>query len=240
MGAYYFLACLLPPLPSTLGEKLSLPFSDLTQTIRRYIHPPDEALLKAYLSIIDVANWESFEQGRRLFMEGGILSREDLESRRNLPVFIRDFLDERERGIRRPYVHDRLWELYYGTLLAQAEKKRCRYLINYLPWEIELRNRLAALRLRHSGWNVEEHTILLTIRNYDFTTLLSQLEGQKNPLSAERYLDGERLKRIFHCEGNDPFSLDNLLAFLSRAIIYSRWERLQIPFDMNDFLYGGG
>lgn len=240
MGGYYFLACLLPPLPSTLGEKLSLPFPELTQTIRRYIHPNDNALLRAHLSCIDTANWENFEQGRKLFLEGGILSREDIESRQNLPDFIRDFLNEKEHGIRRPYIHDQLWELYYATLLAQAENKRCRYLINYLPWEIELRNRLAALRLRTSGWNVEEYAILPAIQNYDFTTLLSQLEGQKNPISAERYLDGERLKRIFHCEGNDPFSLDHLLAFLSRAMIYNRWERLQIPYDMNVLLYGGG
>lgn len=240
MGAYYFLACLLPPLPSTLGEKLRLPFSELSLTVRRYIHSADDALLTAHLSVIDAANWENLELGLDFFLEGGIVSREEMEVKRNLPDFIRDFMDEKERGIRRPYIYDRLWELCYGALLAQAKKKECRYLMDYLPWEIELRNRLAALRLRENGWNAEEHAVLPGLRTFDFTPLLSRLEGQKNPLAAERYLDGERLKQIFHCEGNDPFSLDILLAFLARAIIYCRWERLQIPYDMNDFLYGGG
>ena len=240
MGAYYFLTCLLPPLPSTLGEKLSLPFSELSRMVRRHIQPADDALLKGHLSVIDAANFENLEQGRDLFLEGGALSREDLETRRNLPEFIREFLEEKERGIRRAHLHDRLWELCYGAILALAGSEGCRYLLDYIPWEIELRNRLVALRLRESGGNVDDHAILPGIRSADFTAMLSQLESQKTPLTAERYLDGERLKQIYHCQGNDPFSLDALLAFVSRAMIYDRWERLQEPYDMNNFLYSGG
>ena len=240
MGAYYFLMCLLPPLPSTLGEKLPLPFSELSSMVRRHIRPADDALIKGHLAMIDAANFENHEQGRDLFLEGGTLSREDLDAGRNLPEFIREFLDEKERGIRRSHLHDRLWEISYGALLEMAGKAGCRYLMDYIPWEIELRNRLAALRLREKGGNAEEHAVLPGIRSFDFTDLLSQIEAQKNPLAAERVLDGERLKQIYHCQGNDPFSLDALLAFVSRAMIYGRWERLQEPYDMNNFLYGGG
>jgi hypothetical protein len=240
MGAYYFLTCLLPPLPPTLGEKLTLPFPELSRIVRRHILPSDDALLRAQLSVIDASNWESLEQGRLPFQEGGMLSREEMEARQNLPYFIRNFLDEKERGIRRAHVYDRLWELCYRSLLAQAEEEGCRYLLDYVPWEIELRNRLAALRLRESGRNAEEHTVLSGIRSTDFTALLSPLEGQKNPLNAERFLDGERLKHIYHCQGIDPFSLDTLLAFLSRAMIYDRWAKMQAPYDVNTFLYSGG
>jgi hypothetical protein len=240
MGSYYFLICLLPPLPSAPGEKLPIPFSELSRMIRRHIQPADDAILKGHLSVIDAANVENIEQGRDLFQEGGTLRREDLEMKRNLPEFVREFLDEKERGIRRVHVHDRLWELCYGALLELAGKAGCRYLLDYIPWEIELRNRLATLRLREKGGNAEEHAVLSGLRSFDFTALLSQIEGQKNPLAVERYLDGERLKQIYHCQGNDPFSLDALLAFVSRAMIYGRWERLQKPYDMKNFLYGGG
>ena len=240
MGAYYFLICLLPPLPSAQGEKLSLPFSELSRMVRRHILPADDALLRSHLAVIDAANFENREQGRDLFLEGGTLSREELEAGRNLPEFIRAFQEEKERGIRRTHLHDRLWELYYEELLDLAGKAGCRYLLDYIPWEIELRNRLAALRLRESGGNVEEHAVLPGMRNFDFTALLSQIEGQKNPLAVERYLDGERLKQIYHCQGNDPFSLDALLAYVSRAMIYGRWERMQEPYDMNNFSYCGG
>ena len=240
MGAYYFLMCLLPSLPSAPGEKLPLPFSELSRMIRCHILPADDPLLRSHLAVIDATNFENREQGRDLFLEGGILSREDLEAGRNLPEFMRAFLDEKERGIRRAHVHDRLWELCYESLLELAGKAGCRYLLDYVPWEIELRNRLTALRLRETGESVEEHAVLPGIRSFDFTDLLSRIEGQKNPLAAERTLDGERLKQIYHCQGTDPFSLDALLAFVSRAMIYDRWEKMQEPYDMNNFLYGGG
>jgi hypothetical protein len=70
--------------------------------------------------------------------------------------------------------------------------------------------------------------------------LISQIEGLKNPLDAERRLDGERLKQIHHCQGNDSFSLSVLLAYLSSALIHGRWEGMQASYDMNNFLYGGG
>lgn len=240
MGAYYFLTCLLPPLPSSLGEKLACSFSDISRMVRRHIQPSDDQLLGAQLSLIDAANWESIDQKRNVFLEGGTLSREELEAKQNLPVFIRQFLDEKERGIRRIHIYDRLWELCYKNLLARAEEEGCRYLIDYTVWEIDLRNRLAALRLRESERNIADYAIMPGIRSFDFSTLLSRLDGQKNPLEAERIIDGERLKRIFHCQGIDSFSLDAVLAFLDRAAIYNRWARLPLSYDLDNFLYSGG
>jgi hypothetical protein len=240
MGAYYFLNCLLPPQPSALGEKMPLPFSELSCMIRRNIQPADADLLSAHLSVIDAANFENLDQGRDLFLKGGTLSREDLKTRRNLPGFIREFLDEKERGIRRAHVQDRLWELCYEAILALAGRENCRFLLDYLPWEIELRNRLTVLRLRENPGNVEEHAVLPGIRGFDFTALLSQVEGQKTPLAAERTLDGERLKQIYHCQGSDPFSRDTLLAYLSSAMIYDRWEGMRKPYDIHHYLYDGG
>lgn len=240
MGAYYFLTCLLPPLPSSLGEKLAVPLPDITRMARRHIQPSDDQLLQAQISVVDAANWESMDQGRDHFQDGGLLSREEMGARQNLPAFIRQFLEEKERGIRRPYIYDRLWELCYATLLAQAEEKGCRYLIDYTAWEIELRNCLVTLRLKESEGNIADRAIMPGLRSFDFSGLLSRLDSQDNPLEAERIIDSERLKQIFHCQGADPFSLDAILAFLARAFIYSRWERMKIPYDIQNFIYSGG
>ncbi len=240
MGAYYFLTCLLPPLPPSLGENLTVAFPDITRIVRRNIQPSDDQLLRAQLSVIDAANWESIEQGRDYFLEGGTLSREEIETMQNLPVFIKQFLHEKERGIRRPHIYDRLWELCYGALIARAEEEGCRYLIDYTVWEIELRNCLTALRFRESEGIIADRTIMPGLRSFDFSGLLSRLDGQNSPLEAERIIDGERLKQIFHCQGADPFSLDAILAFLARAFIYSRWEMMQIPYDIQKFIYSGG
>jgi len=240
MADYYFLMCLLPALPAALGEKMPLPFAELTGTIKRHIHPGHAELLAAHLLGVDTANWEQLDQGRDLFVEGGLMSREEMASRQDLPEFIKNFNEEKERGIHRAYVYDRLWEAYYAYAHAVAQRFNCRFGLDYLSWEIELRTSLAALRSREQGGNPEDHAILGAFRAYDFTNVIAQARGQKNPLLAERCLDEERLKQIYRCEGSSPFSLDALLAYLMRSWLFSRWERIAEPFDMETYLQQGG
>jgi hypothetical protein len=240
MEGYYFLACLLPPLPDVLGEKLSVSFPEITRMVRRNIEASDVPLVQAQLSVIDAANWECFDQGKDYFLEGGILTHEEIKARRNLPAFIRQFIAEKERDIRRRCIYDRLWELCYAAILSLAREAGCRYLMDYIPWEINLRNRLVAQRLRDSDGNLADSTVLPGSATFDFSSLLSQLDAQKNPLDAERLLDGERLKRMSSSSGSDPFSRDAILAFLAQAAIFSRWEFMQAPFDMDNFLLSGG
>ncbi len=240
MGAYYHLACLLPPLPVELGEKLSLTMAETIGVVKRNIQCGDESLLEAQLLSIDVANWEQIDQDRDIFTDGGVLTREDIETRKNLPSFLEDFIEEKERGIRRPYIYDSLWNRYYTYFYELAQKLKCRFVLDYLPWEIELRNNLVSLRAKESGKDAEAYAVLGNFSAADFTNMMAQIKGKKNPLLAERYLDTERLKHIFHCQGNNPFSIDAILAYVLQLTIYSRWESIEAPYEFYDFLYKGG
>jgi len=240
MGAYYFLACLLPPLPSELGEKLLLDYAEIFGMIKRSIYSKDESILNAHLYSIDVANWEYMDQERDIFIEGGVLTREDIKTKNNFPLFLKDFIGEKERTVRRAYIYDRLWERYYTYLYELAEKSNCRFLLDYLPWEIDLRNNLVSIRAKESGKDPEAFKVLSNFTAADFSSTMAQVKGKKNPLLAEGYLDTERLKQIAHCQGNSPFAIDAILAYMSRLMIYSRWERINAPYEFYDFLYGGG
>ena len=240
MGDYYFLMCLLPPPPAALGEKMPLPFAEIAGMIKRHIHPDHYDLFSALLLGIDTANWEQMDQGRDLFVQGGLLSREEMAGKMNLPDFITRFREEKERGLHRAYLYDRLWELYYLHAHAVAVRSHCRFLTDYLSWEVELRTTLAALRMREEGENAEDLGILGSFKAYDFSNLIAHLKNQKNLLQAERYLDEERLKQIYRFEGSSPFSPDALLGYLSRSMIYSRWERISEPFDIENYLWHGG
>jgi hypothetical protein len=236
MGRYYFLASSLPPMPPSLGEKLPLSFSEICQVILRNIEPGDEPLVRCSLQRIDTANTEFFLQGQDVFLPGGSLTREDIEGKRRLPSFMRAFLEDRDRGVRRRYEYDRLWEGYYGYACSVAEELNCRFLIDYLSWEVGLRNSLVGLRARVLGEDPEEYQIMTRAGAHDISTLLSQWRAQHNPLKAELFLDEERLKRIFHCEGSDPFSRDAILGILEKARIYSRWEKLNVAYHISDII----
>lgn len=236
MARYYFLACCLPPMPLSLGERVSLPFSEICQLILRNIEPADEPLVRCCLHAIDTANTESILQGRDLFLPGGSLTREEIEGKKHLPSFIRTFLGDRDRGVRRGYEYDNLWEGYYAYAHSLAEALGCRFLIDYLSWEIGLRNSLVGLRTRIRGEEAEDYQIMIRAGAYDFSAIISQLKTQQNPLKAEQFLDEERLKRVFHCEGPDPFSRDAVLGALEKARIYSRWEKLNAIYEIRDII----
>ncbi len=240
MGNYYCLMCLLPPMPVVLGEKMPLGFGEIAGVIKRNVLPEHIEIAFAHLQSVDAFNWEQMDQRRDFFLEGGFLSREDMAGAKDLPDFIRAFREEKERGIHRAYIYDRLWELYYSHAHAVAERFGCRFLIDYLSWEIELRLSLAAVRVREKGGNVDDHAILSALHPRDYSNLITQLKSQKNPLQAERYLDEERLRQIYRFEGSSGFSLDALLAYLLRSAIYSRWEKISERFDIETYLWHGG
>lgn len=240
MGQYFFLLSLLPPVPDALGDKMPLGPGEIADTVARNIHPEHIDVTHAHLHKFDAFNWEQMDQGRDLFLEGGLLSREDMEGARNLPDFIRVFREEKERGFQRVYPYDRLWELYYSYALDVAERCGCRFLIDYLTWEIELRSSLVSMRVREEGGNVDDHAILSSHRPRDNSNLINQLKSRKNPLEAERYLDEERLRQIHGFEGSNCFSIDALLAYVTRSEIYSRWERISEDFDVEAYLWHGG
>jgi hypothetical protein len=236
MGKYYFLISLIPPLPELLGEKLALSFAEISRTVRRNIEPEDTPLIESLLLAFDVTNFENFHQGRPLFIEGGILTQEEIERKRNLPLFIQGFLEEKDRGIRRPYIFDALWERYFMYVYTSAQERDCRFLVDYLSWEIGLRNHLAVMRAKERGIEVEDYLILPQAGYHDLSNLVTQVKSQKNPLMAERLIDEERLKAIFHCEGGDPFSINAVLALLAKASLFSRWERMTSPYEVHEIL----
>lgn len=236
MGKYYFLASALPSMPVSLGDKLSLSFSDIARIIQRNIEPEDIPLTKALLMMIDVSNFETIHQGRDVFIEGGTLTREDIEHKLNLPLFIQAFLDEKERGVRRPYLFDALWERYYEYAYSLGQEMECRFLIDYISWDISLRNQLIMLRVKEGNREADNYTLLPHIGGYDLSAVIAQLKNQRNPLLAERLLDEERLRQVLHCEGGDPFSVDAILSTLERARIFERWEKMGLPFKIDDFI----
>jgi hypothetical protein len=236
MGKYYFLVSLIPPLPVVLGEKSPLPFSEVSRIVRKNIEPEDAALIESLLLAVDVTNFENLHQGRPLFIEGGILTQEEIERERNLPLFMQAFLEEKERGIRRPYVFDALWEKYYSYAYALAQERDCRFLVDYLSWEIGLRNQLVMMRAKEKGVEGGDYLLRPQAGHRGLSALVTQVRSQKNPLMAERLIDEARLKAIFHCEGGDPFSVNAVLALLAKASLFNRWEKMTIPYEVRGIL----
>lgn len=236
MARYYFLASCLPPVPAALGEKLLMPFAGMYQLILRNIEPEDKPLVTCCLLWTDMANIEFILRGWDIFLPGGIMSREDIETRRNFPSFIKDVLEDKEQGAHRGYKQDMIWESYYNHVYSLAESYGCRFLVDYFSWEIGLRNALAGIRASATAKEPEDYQIVFRFGAYDFSAFLSQVRSIHDPLKTERFIDEERLKRIFHCEGPDPFSRDAILGALEKARIYNRWEQMNASYELTKII----
>lgn len=236
MARYYFLACSLPPMPAVLGESITLSFPEICNLILRNIEPEDNPLVRCMLTMIDTVNAEYLLKGHDVFVPGGNLTREDMERKRGLPSFMKTFFESRDRVKQGRYVYDDLWAGYYTYAYSLAEEFGCRFLIEYLSWEVGLQNSLAGLRAREWIGEGEHYRAIPRVGGHDFSSLLSHVRGQQNPLVIEQFLDMERLKRIFHCEGPDPFSRDAVLATIERARIFSRWEKLNTSYPIHSLM----
>lgn len=239
MGNYYYLMSLLPPLPAALGQPLGADVAWLAAQARQNIDPADREVLEVHLLYADVANFISRESGRENFLPGGRLTPEDIDTQEGLPEVIIDFLRTQEGGTARPYVYDRLWEMYYALALQTAERSGNPFMKKYLPWEIQLRNTLTAWRASQAGLDPAGYLVAPNNNFYNFDQLLSGLKECAGPLEAERFLDRERLTFISGCLDHDGFSLDALLGYLSQAYIFSRWQDQDKPFDLDKITFAG-
>lgn len=240
MGSYFFLVNLLPAIPSALGNRLSVPFAETAHLIRRNVEQNDAPLVDLSLLFIDTCNYEFLQQGWDLFIPGGTLSLDKLRAGRGLPFFIQAFLAKNEQRERRHYIYDDLWERYFAYAYSLAAEKGCKFLVDYLSFEVRLRNGLVALRDRRPGEDVRNYQVLPWMGSLDLALELSEINREKGPLSAEMFLDEKRLMRINDCEGTDPFSLDAVLAFLEKYRIFSRWDGVYRSFDHNKIFVSGG
>ncbi len=240
MGNYYYLMSLLPPLPAALGQPPGAGVAWLAAQARQNIAPADREALEAHLLYADVANFISRESGREIYLPWGRLTPEDIDTQENLPEVIVDFLKEQDQVTNRPYVYDRLWEMYYARVLQTAERSGNIFLKKYLPWEIQLCNTLTSWRAWQAGLDPAGYLVAPNNAAYNFDKLLSGLKECTGPLEAELYLDRERLRFISGCLDHDGFSLDALLGYLSQAYIFSRWQDQDKPFDLDKITFAGG
>jgi hypothetical protein len=239
VGNYYYLMSLLPPLPAALGQPLGAEVTWLAAQARQSIAPADRETLEVHLLCADVANFISRETGREKFLPGGRLTLEGIDTQEGLPEVILDFLKGQADAPARPYVYDRLWEMYHARALGTAERSGNAFLKKYLPWEIQLRNALTSLRASAAGLDPAGYLVAPNQAGYSFDKLLSGLGECPGPLEAERYLDRERLKFISGCLDHDGFSLGALLGYLSQAYIFSRWQDQGKPFDLDKITFAG-
>ncbi len=227
---YYRLLTSLPPLPETVAP-LPIGLSEILAEVRADVEGRDARLMSALLWLIDTANAERMFLGQDVFDPRGMLTREQLENRRDLPDFIEDFLAGEDSGLKPQASVERLWTMCFEAMVDVAEQHGSDFLREYALMEIGIRNALARVRAEESGHEGEVPQILGGEGADAYSALVMRAMEARDPAERAKRLDSEKISYIKELEGIDPFSADALMAYVATALILDQWKKEELSPD---------
>jgi len=232
---YYRLLTQLPALPDTPGRP-PVSLDEAIDVFQEDLAEKDWELAEEILRWLDCENLESKIQGREIFNEKAPLSREQLDDRRELPVFMADFLDLEESGaLSGPYAVDELWRYYHLHLLEISRTHGCSMLGEWAFWEAGLRNAFARSRAQEMGVDLEGRLFEESEDEMMYSEMVVWASEASDPLEKERLIDQNRLAKLNELAGINPFSREAALCYLLSLIILDRWD-LPVEVDTKQLL----
>lgn len=225
--SYYRLMAGLPALPEQ-AEGAPIPLAEVLREMLEELeeNERDRALVLALLGQIDCRNVESVLRGFELFDERGLLSRQAIEERSQLPEYIEEFIERYHSGsLSELHPFDALWRAYFQQLSELAQSAGNAFLRDWVAFELGLLDGLVRLRAEELGEKAElRSTGLEDEASDEHQALLASLAETSSPMERERLLDSARLRAIESFSGTDPFSVDAVLAYLVASLILDRWD----------------
>ena len=220
---FYRLMTSLPMIPDEVAP-LSVAVDEIVAQILDEVSGAQRELVDALLWQVDAANAEAILLGTVLFDPWGTLSREDFETRLNLPPFLDDVFRSTETAGQPAQLVQMVWESYYGALIELAERHSCRFLRSFAQFETGLRNAIAKKRAEVLSTDVDAAQVLGGADALLYQQLVLRASEAEDPQAREMILDRERIALYQELEGIDPFGLDALLAYLASALVLDSWR----------------
>lgn len=243
--AYYYLVAGLPELVLEQA-KPPFPAEVFREDIRANLHPDDFRQIDLLFLPIDNRNllallakksedWDERGVFPLEFMEA------DLREPEHLPAYMREFITAYQQDT--PLVAGMSWEnqltqRYYDHLLSHSEG----FLHDWVSFERDLRNILAALSARRFGYSLEgqligDYPLVDHLRSshardfgmageYPIIERLLQLEDEDNALEREMGIDRLRWQYIDELNTFNYFTVEVLLGYLLKLQIIARWSPL--------------
>ncbi len=124
---------------------------------------------------------------------------------------------------------DTLLAGYYRYADHVAHSLKSSFLVDWLAYEVALRNALAADRARVLNISPDDYLVVTELADsqIDFTALLNEWTASSTPLGGLRILDQNRWQWL---QGNDSwftFHHDEFLAYAAKLMLLRRWNRLE-------------
>ncbi len=221
---YYQLMTMLPALPEG-PEAPPMPLGEVWPLVQQSMEGKDMLGALAVMEFLDCANLESILQDRDLFDERAPRSRQQLEDREDLPVYMAEFLSAWDGGsLSGSYAFDELWRAYYAALWERGELLGSRFLKDWATWETTMRNALVRDRAGRLGWDADSRLLEPRHAEPSVGQTVMQVREAADPLTGKRILDQTRLSVIRDATGQDPFGRDAVYSYLASMLVLDSWD----------------
>jgi hypothetical protein len=122
---------------------------------------------------------------------------------------------------------DLLWETYFRYAHALGRSERSRFLVQWVEFEIALRNALATARARRLGLVEGDYLVAadLAAGDEDASAVVDEWAAAPTPLAGLRAVIRGRWSWVHHHDGWFTFSVDELLAYAVRVMLLEQWRR---------------
>ncbi len=225
----HFYITTLPAL-GDLGSVPSMGLADLLEHVEenRKWHQQLEALVL----LDDLLQRESFLAGETDDVEPSVLSFQQVRGEAPLPEALEAAPVSNEfAAVDQPtaLTTDWLWERYFRYVHQLGRSHRSRFLVQWVGFEVALRNRLAAARARQLGLNESDYVVApdLAQPDEDLSPLLSEWETAPTPLAGLRVVIRARWWWLAQHDAWFSFRVDELLAYSARVMLLEQWRRTE-------------
>lgn len=225
-GENEYLLSALPAL-GELGQAPPITSVDLLAHVQPFARP--HAIIQAVLLSDDLLQRQAVLAGEIDEPSPAVLSAEQLREEAPLP----DYLLALPAHETATHVmgDDQLWEAYFRCVAKVAAECRCRFLAEWVGFEVGLRNALAESRARALDLNVEGYLVATDLASDTdtFVDVLNEWSTAATPLAGLRVLDQARWAWLEDHDAWFTFRDDELAAYAVRLMLLTRWHRLREP-----------
>lgn len=222
-SARHFYITTLPAL-GDLGSAPSMKLADLIEHVEE--NRPWCEQLEALALLDDLLQRESLLAGETEEVEPAVLTLQQVRGEAPLGEELEASADTDQATV---LEIDLLWERYFHYAHQVGRSHNSRFLLNWVEFEIALRNALAAARARRLELDESDYLVAtdLVHSDEDLSPVLSEWEAAATPLAALRAVMRARWVWLDWHDRWYSFSVDELLAYAARVMLLEQWLRTE-------------
>jgi hypothetical protein len=123
---------------------------------------------------------------------------------------------------------DRLWDAYFRLADRVARREQSRFLIEWVAFEVGLRNALVSVRARRLELNPRQYLVAeeLGLQESVFAGTVAEWGAAVHPLAGLQVLMAAKWDWVGQHDAWFSFSNDEFAAYAARLILLARWQRV--------------